>query len=343
MDEWYLQNLTCPRDGVHLREESSTVICRNGHRYPVVDGLPVMLLDDVQQTQWVAGRSLEDAWTRADAEGFYLDTVGISDQERLGVMALHASGSASVDPVIAFLVSATNGVMYKHLIGKLTRYPIPDFPLAGNGGLLLDVGCNWGRWSISAAKRRWNVVGIDPSLGAVLAARRVARSMRLPIHYVVGDARYLPFPSEKFEAVFSYGVLQHLSPENVALAISEMGRTMTRSGISLVQMPNRLGLRSIYQQARRGFRTPKEFEVRYWSLRNLRALFSAAIGQTRISVDCFGGLGIQKSDWDLLSLDRKLIIAISEAGRKLSVFLPFLLHVADSVYLQSQKSDPIAL
>src|SRR5947208_2703525 len=119
MDDWYLQNLTCPRDGVHLSEASSTVTCKNGHRYPVVDGIPVMLLDDVQQTQWVAARSLEDACTKADADGFYLDTVGISDQERLGVMSLYASGRTSVDPVVAFLVSATNGVMYKHLIGKL--------------------------------------------------------------------------------------------------------------------------------------------------------------------------------------------------------------------------------
>jgi cyclopropane fatty-acyl-phospholipid synthase-like methyltransferase len=42
----------------------------------------------------------------------------------------------------------------------------------GAGKLLLDIGCSWGRWSISAARNGWCVVGIDPSLGAIMAARR---------------------------------------------------------------------------------------------------------------------------------------------------------------------------
>jgi len=314
MDNWYLEHLVCPRDATHLSESAIGLTCRRGHTYPVVDGMPIMLLNDVTQTQWVAERSLKDGWAEADKDGLYLNTVGISDAERRGVLGLWENNDASVDPVVAFLVSATNGVMYKHIIGKLPRYPIPNFPLSGNGGCLLDIGCNWGRWSISAAKRGWNVVAIDPSLGAILAARRVARSMHLPIRYVVGDARYLPFEGTTFDAVFSYGVLQHLSHQNAQAAVDEISRVLKPLGLSLVQMPNMFGLRSIYQQARRGFRPAIEFEVRYWPINRLRRLFSTTVGRTRISVDCFGGLGIQKADWDLMTFGRKLVIAGSESA-----------------------------
>ena len=45
--------------------------------------------------------------------------------------------------------------------------------LAGRTGgtRLLDIGCSWGRWSLAAAARGYDAVGIDPSLGAIMAAR----------------------------------------------------------------------------------------------------------------------------------------------------------------------------
>jgi len=338
MDSWYLTNLICPRDGTNLSAQEEHLICQKDHEYPVVDGIPVMLLDEVEQTVTIAGDSLRLARGESDLSGFYLDSIGISAEEKRGVITLAASGQGSVDPVVAFLVSATSGLMYKPMIGKLKRYPIPDMPLSeGQGQSLLDVGCNWGRWSIAAARRGWNVVGIDPSLGAVLGARRVAKSMDLPIRYVVADGRFLPFPPSRFKTVFSFGVLQHLSERDVATALHEMARVLEPSGTCLVQMPNRLGLRSLYQLARRRFRAPHGFEVRYWRIRDLRAVFSNAVANPHITVDAFGGLGIHKADWDLMAPGRKLIIAASETLRKISSVFPFLVYFADSVYLRSVK------
>ena len=66
--------------------------------------------------------------------------------------------------MVAYLVAATNGFMYLHLLGKLSEYPIPDLRLPeGNGTPLLDVGCNWGRWSIAAARKGYAATGVDPS------------------------------------------------------------------------------------------------------------------------------------------------------------------------------------
>jgi hypothetical protein len=44
----------------------------------------------------------------------------------------------------------------------------------GGGELLLDIGSNWGRWSASAASKA-GVIGIDPSLGAIMAVRGALR------------------------------------------------------------------------------------------------------------------------------------------------------------------------
>ncbi len=337
MDSWYLTNLVCPRDSTDLKLKDEGLVCSQGHEYPVVDGIPVMLLDDVDQTVPVAVSSLK-ASNKSDASGFYLDSIGISAEEKRGVRSLAAGTNGDVDPVVAFLVSATNGIMYAPLIGKLQRYPIPDIPLPnGDGKLLLDVGCNWGRWCIAASRLGWSVVGIDPSLGAIMAAHRVAKSMKLPIRYVVADGRFLPFRASEFDTVFSYSVLQHLARHDVVATLREMARTLKPLGTCLVQMPNNRGVRSIYHQARRRFRAACGFEVRYWRISDLRETFSNTVGATHVSIDCFGGLGIQKADWDLMPPGRKLIILGSETLRKISRVLPFLVHLADSVYVKSIK------
>jgi 2-polyprenyl-3-methyl-5-hydroxy-6-metoxy-1,4-benzoquinol methylase/uncharacterized protein YbaR (Trm112 family) len=339
MDSWYLTNLVCPRDSTDLHEQGEVLVCINGHQYPVVEGIPVMLLDDVHQTSSVAVNSLRLAREKSDASGFYLDSIGISAEEKRGVTLMAATRNGNVDPVVSFLVSATNGIMYKRMIGNLKRYPVPDLPLPnGQGKWMLDVGCNWGRWCIAASKRGWAVVGIDPSLGAIMAARRVAQSMDLPIRYVVADGRFLPFPGNRFDQVFSYSVLQHLARPDVVATLRETARTLKPLGQCLVQMPNKRGLRSIYHQARRRFREASGFEVRYWRISDLRDTFSNAVGATRISIDCFGGLGIQKADWDLMPPGRKLIIAGSETLKKISQALPAMAHFADSLYVESVKS-----
>ena len=55
---------------------------------------------------------------------------------------------------------------------------------------------------MSAAKKGYRAVGIDPSLGAVMAARRVARQLGLEIKCIVGDARFLPFGLPHSSACF---------------------------------------------------------------------------------------------------------------------------------------------
>lgn len=332
-----LDKLACPLDHKPLTEVSfpkSGLSCSDGHFYSVLDGVPILLPEGVLPT--LDAISMARNATMADAP-FFLDTVLLSDEEKIGIQRLAERGS-KIDPVAAYLVGATNGIAYKHLIGSLDEYPIPHIRLpAGNGRSLLDVGCSWGRWSVSAAKLGYRPIGIDPSLGAVMAARRVCRDLQVEADFVVGDARYLPFRGGVFDQAFSYSVLQHLSVDDATKSFGEIGRILRVGGSSMIQMPTTYGLRCLFNQLRRGFRAPREFEVRYWQIGYLRKAMEQLIGPSNVSVDCFLGIGWQSSDAHLMPFSRRLILRTSQFLTYTASILPALNYVADSVYVQSTK------
>lgn len=347
LDPWYLDNLVCPRDHLGLQYLEPELLCPFGHRYPVVDQVPVMLLEDVEQTIGIAQASLREAKSSGKGEEqiprLYLDSLGISDKERQEVLELAHGGNCRIDPVVSYLVGATSGYSYKHLIGALNSYPIPDLRLPdGNGQTLLELGCNWGRWCIAAARKGYNVVGIDPSLGAIMAAQRVNMQLGLSIKYLVADARFLPFAANTYDNIFSYSVLQHLSRDNVKMVLAEVARVLKPGGTSLIQMANVLGLRCLYHQARRRFREARGFEVRYWSVPALKRTFTEIVGESKISVDCYFGLGLQAADWKFMPPQIRFAIAASEFLRKASAIFPFLIYVADSVYVKSTKANHLS-
>lgn len=344
MDSWYLDNLICPVDKKPLEYKDGVLISSSQLKYPVIDGIPVMLVDDIEQTMPLVTASLERAKNNSSIidtrmENLYLESLGISEDEKKGVIELAQKNEPGIDPVVSYIVGATSGYSYKELIGKVKSYPIPELRLPNvTDKLLLDVGCNWGRWSIAASRKGYTVIGIDPSLGAVMAAKRVASQLGLPIRYIVGDARFLPFPNETFDFSFSYSVLQHFSKDDAKKALCEIGRVLNSDGKSLIQMPNYLGIRSLQHQFNRRFREATGFEVRYWSLSELKKAFKQSIGDSDISVDCYFGLGLQKNDMQFMSSKMKLIITLSEMLRKISYFLPPMKYLADSVYVSSRRA-----
>jgi SAM-dependent methyltransferase/uncharacterized protein YbaR (Trm112 family) len=338
LDPWFIDNLVCPVDGGALRWEPQTSLLHSatGRVYPVVDGVPVMLPAEVEPT--LSGMKASRDCPTNDAP-WYLSSVLLSDEEKSGIQQLIKDGSA-VDPVATYLVAATNGIGYKHLIGSLKEYPIPEIRLPeGNGKTLLDVGCSWGRWCVASARKGYQPIGMDPSLGAVMAARRVAKALGANARFMVGDARHLPLRDGCIDTSFSYSVLQHLSEEDATQSIRHIGRALRPGGDCLVQMPTKWGLRCLMNQARRKFRRAEGFEVRYWTLADLRKVFREAVGPCEISVDCFFGIGWQPTDLPMMPSHFKLVIHASEALRIASKVLPQLKWVADSVYVSARKGD----
>jgi SAM-dependent methyltransferase/uncharacterized protein YbaR (Trm112 family) len=260
LDARLLTLLACPRDHHELQVDDGHLACAQGHRDPIVDGIPVLLLAEKEQTIGVANQSLQAATSRS-GQPLYLDTLGISEDEKRGIERDWVKGKNSIDPAVSHLIGATSGFGYVDLIGRLSSYPIPDIPVAdGAGERLLDIGCNWGRWSVSAARKGWSAIGIDPSLGAVLAAQRAVSGQGLDVSFVCGDARFLPFKTGTFGCVFSYSVIQHLSENDAEKAVSEMGRVLRWDGLAKIQMAHKGGLRSTYSRTRSATSIPASSE-----------------------------------------------------------------------------------
>jgi SAM-dependent methyltransferase/uncharacterized protein YbaR (Trm112 family) len=315
--------LVCPRDKLCLREEGDDLVCESGHRYAVIEGIPILLVSEAEQTHIEGTRALLLAESRDVAS---LRQFQVADGE--------------VDPFVRAAIGGTNGGLYEHLVGNLKEYPIPHLRLPdGKGKLFLEVGCNWGRWCLAAAAAGYRPVGIDPSLKGIRAARRVARQLGVEATYVVGDSRFLPFRAEVFDQVFSYSVLQHLSRSHARESLREIRRVLGIGGNALVQMPNVFGIRCLYHQIRRGFREANGFEVRYWRPAELLSAFSSDVGPAEISVDGYFSLNVQPSDLRLLPAKYRAVVHTSEALRKLSRYFPPLVRVADSLYISCRRAD----
>lgn len=345
LDSWYLSNLVCPIDGASLDYDGESLRSKAGRIYPVVDGVPVLLVEEEQQTLSVARASIDRAQGRTDivdqrAPQYYLETLGISDAEKTEVVRIHSSKLNTIDPVVMMIMHATSGNAYKSLIGdpNVREYPIPNIELPSSvGASLLDLGCNWGRWSIAAARKGYCAVGLDPSLGAVMAARRVAGELGLDIKFVVGDGRFLPFQKDSFDYVYSYSVLQHFSKEDARKTLSKIGTVLKPGGVAKIQMANKLGIRSLQYQLSRIGREQREFDVRYWTVGELVRTFSELVGKTEISTDCYFGLGWQWSDLKLLPLKLRPVLVASEFLKRLSNGITPMRLVADSVFCTASK------
>jgi SAM-dependent methyltransferase/uncharacterized protein YbaR (Trm112 family) len=346
VDRWLVARLACPHDGGAVQAETTTLACTLcGRHYAVVEGIPVMLRDDVLQTHESATASL--AQVRAAVESV---VVAADDADRIDTPPLaprtpfHEGGprfvdAAPIDSFVQLAVGATCGLMYQPLMGRLTSYPIPELRvLAGPGGgrTLLDVGCNWGRWSLAAARAGYVPIGVDPMLGAVRAARRVAGQLGLRCHFIVGDARYLPLRTDVVDVAFSYSVLQHMAKHDVRRALRDIRRVLHVGGTAVVQMPNIRALRSFIVAARRRFRPAAGFEVRYWTTRELRLVFGRLIGPVTITVDGFFSLNPQIVDLPALPLRYGALVRVSDALRRAADRWPLLASVADSLYVTAR-------
>jgi SAM-dependent methyltransferase len=317
LDPWLAALLVCPRDKSAMTYGAGSLLCARGHRYAVIEGIPILLVAETEQTHIEGDRSLAVA-----------EAGGSANLPQFNI------GPREIDPFVNNAIGATNGGLYQHLVGNLSEYPIPNLRLPqANGELFLEIGSNWGRWCIAAARAGFHPVGIDPSLKSIRAAKRVARQLGIEAFYLVADGRHLPFPDRLFDQIFSYSVLQHLSRENVAKTLQEISRVLRPAGNCQVQMPNKFGARCLYHQARRGFREGEDFDVRYWSPGRLLAIFRQSLGQPKLSVDGFFSLNAQISDARFLPWRYRMLVRTSEFLRKMSEVCSPLTYLADSLYI----------
>ncbi|HEV2224255.1 MAG TPA: methyltransferase domain-containing protein [Candidatus Acidoferrales bacterium] len=320
LNDALLRILACPHDHTKLRLEGNALVCERAHEFPFEDGIPIFAENPRREPVPL--------------------NMGPCPHPDDGARA--AARGEPIDPFVNDWIVNTNGNLYWPVRGRLPRYPIPNWPFgAGDGKMLVDIGCSWGRWSIAAARAGFAPVGADVHVDALAAAARVSRQLGARADFICCDAERLPFQPGSVDCVFSYSVLQHLDKSKVRGIFQEISRILRSGGVCLVQLPNAFGPLSIVQQLRRGFREARTgtFEMRYWTHARIRhALEQTGFSKVTIHADGFFSQNPQLTDLDLLSPAGRLLVRASAAGCRAANALPILTRVADSLWIEARTA-----
>jgi ubiquinone/menaquinone biosynthesis C-methylase UbiE len=106
--------------------------------------------------------------------------------------------------------------------------------LAGGGGRILEVGFGMGSDLRCLARKGLRAVGADLSPESARIVQRGFNVLKLTGQATAADGESLPFRSESFDAVYSFGALHH-TPDT-RRAVGELHRVLKSKGRCLVML-----------------------------------------------------------------------------------------------------------
>jgi len=93
------------------------------------------------------------------------------------------------------------------------------------GDMLLDAGCGTGYLLNFVCGEKVKGIGVDISPAAIKKAQQFFSKH----HFLIGDINFLPFPSQTFDKIICFNVLEHLSQPKKAK--KELWRVLKKGGI----------------------------------------------------------------------------------------------------------------
>lgn len=117
---------------------------------------------------------------------------------------------------------------YHSLLGRLEKIRQP--------GRLLDVGCGAGQFLCVAESRGWEAAGLEISESALQALRRVQEKEGCRFRILPCAIEEANFPSEDFDLVSLFEVLEHL--EDPLALLRQVHRVLKPGGLLFLTTPN---------------------------------------------------------------------------------------------------------
>jgi SAM-dependent methyltransferase len=175
----------CPVCKGALAASEAELLCQKcNKRYPIVDGIPVML-SQVEHQDGEQNLALEKKFY----EDMFAGVKGVEDG---------------------------HCIVYGH-------DKVYDFMKGIPRGTLLEAGCGGGHFGVALARRGFKVTAIDLTVNGVRAARALAKHEKQDITYLCGDIKELPFKDGEFDVCFCSLVLHHfLALDNLVKELSRV-------------------------------------------------------------------------------------------------------------------------
>jgi SAM-dependent methyltransferase len=121
---------------------------------------------------------------------------------------------------------------------SLVLYQLAELSHPAGREAAFDFGCGVGRLTQALAEHFESVTGVDISTRMIELARSLNRHGD-GVKYVHNTAANLaPFPSDRFDFIYSDIVLQHVAPEMAERYIREFLRILRPGGITVFQVPS---------------------------------------------------------------------------------------------------------
>jgi SAM-dependent methyltransferase len=194
--------LRCPDCESPVAAVEGELVCTANHRYPVVEGIPVLLRPELLAT---------DPQYERQREYFDAEFAGYGEYK-----------------------------LDRWRVGYLRRLEAAD-ALGGDGAPLVDVGVGGSGYTvIEAARAGRPAVGCDLSLEGLRVAKRFADAEGVAdrVLFVCCSAEALPLASQSFDVALAIAVLEHLPDDGAAL--DELARVLRPGGRGWVTVPHEL-------------------------------------------------------------------------------------------------------
>ncbi|UYN85596.1 MAG: class I SAM-dependent methyltransferase [Cyclobacteriaceae bacterium] len=138
----------------------------------------------------------------------------------------------------------------------------------------MDLGSSSGEFMELAADSGWRVIGVEPSIEGVKAAKAKG------LHVVQSPAEQLPFPDQSFDLVHSNHVFEHLA--DPMAAAKEAYRVLKPGGVVFIEVPNQFDNIQFFRYRLMGSVPVRERNIRsihhlvFFSRKSLRELLHRA-------------------------------------------------------------------
>jgi ubiquinone/menaquinone biosynthesis C-methylase UbiE len=196
IEKKYLNLLACPLCHGSLLLKSNYLFCSTCEgKYKIIDGIPVILPQSLGEDLQLTQDKWNEEYSNADT------VVDIATQPYLRDS-------------------------FKHLLKFLPKQK----------GFFLELGCGTAKNSFLLKKEtQMDVVGVDISLKALQAAKKVFKNGKKEGFFVCGDIRNLPFKSDVFDYMYGPGTIEHF--EDTSSAIKDLYRCLKKGGVLTATVP----------------------------------------------------------------------------------------------------------